>query len=70
GMEDQLHFGQDIFNHHENLLPQRYYLPTGSFLTSEELFLSGSGYDDGRHYSLTDASTESGNATEEEFNAH
>ncbi|MFC6333970.1 LTA synthase family protein [Paenibacillus septentrionalis] len=66
-MEDQLHFGQDIFNHHENLLPQRYYLPTGSFLTSEELFLSGSGYDDGRHYSLTDASTESGNATEEEF---
>jgi len=66
-MENQLHFGQDIFNQYENLLPQRYYLPTGSFLTSEELFLSGSGYSDGKHYSLSGPSTESGTATEDEF---
>jgi len=66
-MDNQLHFGQDIFNHYENLLPQRYYLPTGSFLTSEELFLSGSGYSDGRHYSLSGASVEKGIATEDEF---
>ncbi|WP_445670479.1 LTA synthase family protein [Paenibacillus sp. FSL W7-1287] len=66
-MENQLHFGQDIFNQYENLLPQRYYLPTGSFLTSEELFLSGSGYSDGKHFSLSGTSTESGTATEDEF---
>ncbi|WP_213519447.1 LTA synthase family protein [Paenibacillus montaniterrae] len=66
-LEDQIHFGQDIFNNEDNLLPQRYYLPTGSFLTSEELFLSGSGYDDGKHYSLSGSSSENGIATEEEF---
>lgn len=66
-LDNQIHFGQDIFNNEENLLPQRYYLPTGSFLTSEELFLSGSGYDDGKHYSLSGTSTENGIATEDEF---
>jgi lipoteichoic acid synthase len=65
-LEGQIHFGQDIFNTKENLLPQRYYLPTGSFLTSQELFLSGSGYEDGKHYSLSGTNTETG-ATEEEF---
>src|SRR5690606_4223525 len=39
-LSNHLHFGQDIFNQSENILPQRYYLPTGSFLTSGELFLS------------------------------
>ncbi|MCR8658885.1 LTA synthase family protein [Paenibacillus endoradicis] len=66
-VDSQIHFGQDIFNQTENILPQRYYLPTGSFLTSEELFLSGSGYDDGRHYSLSGDSVENGQATETEF---
>lgn len=66
-LEDQIHFGQDIFNTKQNLLPQRYYLPTGSFLTSEELFLSGSGYEDGKHYSLSDASVGTDGASEEEF---
>ena len=67
-MDSQIHFGQDIFNQSENILPQRYYLPTGSFLTSEELFLSGSGYDDGRHYSLTDHNVvDNGQATEADF---
>jgi len=66
-VESQIHFGQDIFNQTENILPQRYYLPTGSFLTSEELFLSGSGYDDGRHYSLSGHSVDNGQATESEF---
>lgn len=66
-VDSQIHFGQDIFNQVDNLLPQRYYLPTGSFLTSEELFLSGSGYDDGRHFSLSGHSLEDGQATESEF---
>ncbi len=66
---EQIHFGQDLFNQQGyNILPQRYYLPTGSFLSSEELFLSGSGYEDGRHYSLAgDGLSRDRSASEEEF---
>lgn len=67
-LDNQIYFGQDIFNQLNNILPQRYYLPTGSFLTSEELFLSGSGYEDGRHYSLSNDPTIKDFATEDEFN--
>lgn len=57
-LDDQIHFGQDILNNTSvNLLPQRYYLPTGSFVSSDELFLSGSGYEDGTHLPLSGAST-------------
>jgi len=63
----QIHFGQDIFNQTDNILPQRYYLPTGSFLSSGELFLSGSGYEDGRRYALSDNSPVTSPATEDKF---
>ncbi|MGI2296443.1 LTA synthase family protein [Paenibacillus sp. GXUN7292] len=67
-LEDQIHFGQDLFNNAYNILPQRYYLPTGSFLSSKELFLSGSGYEDGTHYSLAgDGLSSEQAATEDEF---
>lgn len=67
-LEDQIHFGQDLFNNDYNILPQRYYLPTGSFLSSKELFLSGSGYEDGTHYSLAgDGLSNEQAATEDEF---
>lgn len=40
-LDYHIHFGQDLLNQtHYNLLPQRYYLPTGSFVNNEELFLS------------------------------
>jgi len=52
-LEDQIHFGQDLFNHTEyNLLPQRYYLPSGSFISGQVLFLSGAGFEDGEHIPL------------------
>lgn len=67
-LEDHIHFGQDLMNTSYNLLPERYYLPTGSFLSSEELFLSGSGFEDGTH--LPYAGDSSGaQATETEFNS-
>ncbi|WP_410768566.1 LTA synthase family protein [Fontibacillus sp. BL9] len=67
-LEDHLHFGQDLLNHSAyNLLPQRYYLPTGSFVNNEELFLSGSGFEDGQHYTLTGDGLEPLQATEDEF---
>ncbi|WP_168123102.1 LTA synthase family protein [Paenibacillus sp. HB172176] len=64
---DQIHFGQDLFNQTYNLLPQRYYLPTGSFLSSEELFVSGSGYDDGKHYPLAGKISTGKGASAEEY---
>lgn len=66
-LKDQIHFGQDIFNQDQNLLPQRYYLPTGSFLTDDKLFLSGSGYEDGKHYPLNNNPTANDFASEDEF---
>ncbi|GGH23550.1 LTA synthase family protein [Paenibacillus segetis] len=67
-LEDHIHFGQDLLNHATyNLLPQRYYLPTGSFVNNEELFLSGSGFEDGQHYTLTGDGVTPLTATEDEF---
>ncbi|MFC4778842.1 LTA synthase family protein [Paenibacillus sp. GCM10023252] len=69
-MKDQIHFGQDLLNQKQyNLLPQRYYLPTGSFVNNEELFLPGSGFEDGKHYTLSGSDiTEASASTEDEFN--
>lgn len=68
-LEDHIHFGQDILNQtFYNLLPQRYYLPTGSFVNNEELFLSGSGFEDGQHYTLSGDGGRPLQSTEDEFN--
>lgn len=67
-LDDHIHFGQDLLNQTTyNILPQRYYLPTGSFVNNEELFLSGSGFDDGQHYTLSGDGIKPLTATEDEF---
>ncbi|MFF2890254.1 LTA synthase family protein [Paenibacillus sp. NPDC057967] len=66
-LNDQVHFGQDLFNQTYNILPQRYYLPSGSFLSSQELFMSGSGFEDGKHYPLAGDGNDENKATEDEF---
>ncbi|MDQ6420148.1 LTA synthase family protein [Paenibacillus sp. LHD-117] len=66
-LEGQMHFGQDLFNQTYNILPQRYYLPTGSFLSSEELFMSGSGFGDGKHYPLAGDGNNEQRSTEDEY---
>jgi len=67
-LDNHIHFGQDLLNQSTyNILPQRYYLPTGSFVNNEELFLSGSGFEDGQHYTLSGDGIESLSATEDEF---
>lgn len=67
-LDHHIHFGQDLLNHSTyNLLPQRYYLPTGSFVNNEELFLSGSGFEDGQHYTLAGDGVTKLTATEDEF---
>ncbi|MEK4238314.1 LTA synthase family protein [Paenibacillus sp. FSL H7-0714] len=67
-LADHIHFGQDLLNQSTyNLLPQRYYLPTGSFVNNEELFLSGSGFEDGQHYTLSGDGNHTQQTTEDEF---
>jgi len=68
-LDNHIHFGQDLLNQTAyNLLPQRYYLPTGSFVNNEELFLSGSGFEDGQHYTLSGDGDKPLQSTEDEFN--
>lgn len=68
-LDGHIHFGQDLLNQSTyNLLPQRYYLPTGSFVNNEELFLSGSGFEDGQHYTLSGDGGKPLKSTEDEFN--
>ena len=67
-LDHYIHFGQDLLNQTSyNLLPQRYYLPTGSFVKNEELFLSGSGFEDGSFYTLAGNQNNHQSATKDEF---
>nr|WP_307204884.1 LTA synthase family protein [Paenibacillus harenae] len=66
-LDNQIHFGQDLFNQTYNVLPQRYYLPSGSFLSSQELFMSGSGFDDGKHLPIAGDGVNEQEATEDEY---
>lgn len=53
-LEDRIYFGQDLVNEPNNLLPERYYLPTGSFINDEVVFIPGEGYEDGRGIVLSE----------------
>ncbi|WP_397326748.1 LTA synthase family protein [Paenibacillus sabuli] len=66
-LEHHLHFGQDIINETYNLLPQRYYLPSGSFVSEESLFMPGSGYEDGTQYPLSGDGGMNQGASEDEY---
>ncbi|OXM14928.1 sulfatase [Paenibacillus herberti] len=71
-LDDQLHFGQDLLNERSNLLPERYYLPSGSFINDREIFIPGTGYADGKRIELPSSADDSadggpGSATQEQF---
>jgi len=44
---DMVVFGQDLLNNGGNVLGQRFYLPTGSFINEEVMFIPGKTFDDG-----------------------
>lgn len=67
-LDNQIHFGQDLLNQTYNLLPQRYYLPSGSFLNDKALFMPGVWYNDGTHYPLAKDSVKQAATTEDEYN--
>jgi len=55
-LEKHIHFGQDLTNHTSNLLGQRYYLPTGSFVNDRVVFVPGESVQDGQTVAVAAAS--------------
>ncbi|MFM9281430.1 sulfatase-like hydrolase/transferase [Paenibacillus jiagnxiensis] len=51
-LQGQPYFGQNLLASTPNLLPQRYYLPSGTVLNDHTLFIPGARYEDGHFYSL------------------
>lgn len=67
-LSKQLIFGQDLLNNKQNVLPERYYLPSGSVINEQTLFIPGNAYEDGTFYSLEDSGDEPGGLSEKEYN--
>jgi lipoteichoic acid synthase len=66
-LKEQVHFGQDLLNQTHNLLPQRYYLPSGSFVNDTGIFVPGEGYEDGTRYLFDGGSPDASKVTKDEY---
>jgi len=66
-LKDHLHFGQDLLNNENNLLPQRYYLPSGSFVNGKGVYVPGLNFEDGVSYPFDGAEPTDSDATKEEY---
>ncbi|WP_138495053.1 LTA synthase family protein [Paenibacillus pinistramenti] len=66
-LDNQIHFGEDILNQSYNLLPERYYLPSGSFLNNKALFVPGVWYSDGEETPLAKDSAAQALTSEDEY---
>ncbi|MFA9560400.1 LTA synthase family protein [Evansella sp. AB-rgal1] len=49
---DNVMFGQDLFNYDKNLIGMRFYLPSGSFINEDILYTPGNGFHDGKGVDL------------------
>lgn len=67
-LKGHIHFGQDLLNETDNLLPERYYLPSGSFVNNKGIFLPGNDYKDGTTYPFEGAQSSKTDSTEDEYN--
>ncbi|WP_188993977.1 LTA synthase family protein [Paenibacillus nasutitermitis] len=66
-VKDHILFGQDLLNQTSNLLPQRYYLPSGSLITDNTLFVPGTGFEDGSNYPIPQLGNKDSAATSDQF---
>lgn len=66
-LSGHIHFGQDLLNERANLLPQRYYLPSGSFVNDNGIFVPGRNYADGMSYPFDGREAEDDDAGEDEY---
>ncbi|MFC5407406.1 LTA synthase family protein [Cohnella soli] len=67
-LQNHIHFGQDLLNQTSNLLPQRYYLPSGSFINNKGIFVPGLQYADGANFPFDGAKADRTDSTEDEYN--
>jgi len=67
-LKGHIHFGQDLLNHTDNVLPQRYYLPSGSFVNGKGIFVPGLSYKDGASYPIDGGQPAEADYTEDEYN--
>lgn len=65
-LDNNLVFGQDLLSTTYNLLPERYYLPSGSFIASSGLLIPGNSYEDNTQYPIYNGKAPA--ATEDEYN--
>lgn len=65
-LDNNLVFGQDLLSTSYNLLPERYYLPSGSFIASSGLLIPGNSYEDNTQYPIYNGKAPA--ATEDEYN--
>ncbi|MGG1313809.1 LTA synthase family protein [Cohnella laeviribosi] len=66
-LADHIHFGQDILNETHNVLPQRYYLPSGSFINDKAVFVPGLDFKDGVVYPFGGGEAGKDLVTEEQY---
>lgn len=67
-LKDDIYFGQDLLNHTSNLLPERYYLPSGSLINDKSIFVPGEKFQDGVVYPLPSDPDAPAYPTADEFN--
>ncbi|AZN38726.1 LTA synthase family protein [Paenibacillus albus] len=67
-MDGQIHFGQDLLNQPSDMIPMRHFLPSGSVITNDYLFMPGISYEDGTNYSLANGSTSERGITNGQYN--
>jgi lipoteichoic acid synthase len=66
-LKNQIYFGQDLLNVTHNLLPEHYYLPTGSFINDSTVYIPGNGYKDGTKVPLNKVGLKDAAASQDEF---
>jgi len=66
-LDGYIHFGQNLFADQDNLIPQRYYLPSGTLINGRSLFIPGESWEDGTHYPLSGVPGDESVVTREAF---
>ncbi|EFM10423.1 sulfatase [Paenibacillus curdlanolyticus YK9] len=66
-LDNEIYFGQDLMNHTSNLLPERYYLPSGSLINDKSIFVPGEQFKDGVVYPLPGDPAEAPYPAQSEF---
>ena len=51
-LDNEIFFGRDLLNTKKNVLPEVFYMPKGTFINDEILFVPGDSFSDGTAYSL------------------